>query len=138
MCMTYHLKYVVYLRVKQIVTPSILETTYVISTRIFRLHHLVLRLTNAQPQPKLYIELYALFYFCDIINFMLIVLFYLNIGTGIYVFKVHGQIYHKIDQLIPGGKGPRHMQLYFYDTDESMVHRRNRSPHLDQNLIFGY
>jgi hypothetical protein len=27
------------------------------------------------------------------------------------------------------------MQLYFYDRDESMVHRRNRSPHLDQNLI---
>jgi hypothetical protein len=80
-------------------------------------------------------RLYALFYFFYINNFMLIVLFYLNIGTGIYAFKVHGQIYHKIDQLIHGGKGPRHMQLYFYDTDESMVHRRNRSPHLNQNLI---
>jgi hypothetical protein len=45
-------------------------------------------------------------------------------------------MYHKkIYQLIPSGKGPRHIQLYFYDTDESMVHRRNRSPHLDQNLI---
>jgi hypothetical protein len=115
--------------------PSILETTYVISTRIFRSHHSVLRLMNAQPQPKVYIDLYALFYFCDISNFTLIVLFYLNIGTEIYAFKVHGQIYHKIDQLIPGGKGPRHMQLYFYDTDESMVHRRNKYPHLDQNLI---
>lgn len=56
-------------------------------------------------------------------------------GTGIYAFKVHGQIYHKLDQLKPGGKGPRHMQLYFYDTDENMLHRRNRSPHLDQNLL---
>jgi hypothetical protein len=27
------------------------------------------------------------------------------------------------------------MQLYFYDTDENMAHRRNRSPHLDQNLL---
>jgi hypothetical protein len=66
---------------------------------------------------------------------MLIVLFYLNICTEIYAFTVHGQISHKIDQLIPDGKGPRQMQLYFYDIDESMVHRRNRSPHLDQNLI---
>jgi hypothetical protein len=65
----------------------------------------------------------------------LILLFYLNIGTRIYALNVHGQIYQKIDQLIPGGKGSHHMQMYFYDTDESMVHRRNRSPHLDQNLI---
>jgi hypothetical protein len=135
MCMTYHLKYIISLIVKQIAMPSILETTYVISTCIFRSHHLVLRLTSTQPQPKVYIDLYALFYFCDISNFTLIVLFYLNISTVIYAFKVHGQIYHNIDQLIPSGKGPRHMQLYFYDTNESMVHRRNRSPHVDQNLI---
>jgi hypothetical protein len=44
-------------------------------------------------------------------------------------------MYHKIDQLKPGGKGPRHIQLYFYDIDENMVHQRNRSPHLDENLI---
>jgi hypothetical protein len=92
MCMTYHLKYVVYLIVKQIVMPSTLETTYIMSTRIFHSHHSVLRLTNAQPQPKVYIDLYALFYFCDISNFTLIVLFHLNIGTGIYAFKVHSQI----------------------------------------------
>jgi len=56
-------------------------------------------------------------------------------GTGVYTFKVHGQIYHKLDQLKPGGKGPRHTQLYFYDTDESMPYRSKRSPHLDANLI---
>ncbi|XP_039813206.1 uncharacterized protein LOC120676000 isoform X2 [Panicum virgatum] len=56
-------------------------------------------------------------------------------GTGVYTFKVHGQIYHKLDQLRPGGKGPRHMQLYFYDTDESIAHRSKRSPHLDADLI---
>ena len=27
------------------------------------------------------------------------------------------------------------MQLYFYDTDESMPYRLKRSPHLDANLI---
>jgi hypothetical protein len=60
---------------------------------------------------------------------------YMYLGTGIYTFKVHGQICHKLDQLKPGGKGPRHMQLYFYDTDNSMSHRIKRSPHLDSNLI---
>lgn len=34
-------------------------------------------------------------------------------GTGVYTFKVHGQIYHKLDQLVPCGQGPRHMKLYF-------------------------
>ena len=57
------------------------------------------------------------------------------VGTGVYCFKVHGQIYHRLDQLKPGGKGPRHMQLYFYDTDETMAHRIKRSPHLDSNLL---
>ena len=27
------------------------------------------------------------------------------------------------------------MQLYFYDTDETLSHRSKRSPHLDANLI---
>ena len=29
-------------------------------------------------------------------------LIYAFIGTGIYTFKVHGQIYNKLEQLIPG------------------------------------
>ena len=39
--------------------------------------------------------------------------------TGVYCFKAHGQIYHRLDQLVPRGRGPRHMQLYFYDTNET-------------------
>lgn len=67
---------------------------------------------------------------------MIMMLFqYMYLGTGIYTFKVDGQICHKLDQLKPGGKGPRHMQLYFYDNDNSMSHRIKRSPHLDSNLI---
>ena len=57
------------------------------------------------------------------------------IGTGIYTFKVRGQIYHRLDQLRPGKKGPRHMQLYFYDTDETLSQRIKRSPHPDSKLI---
>nr|TKW22381.1 hypothetical protein SEVIR_4G224800v2 [Setaria viridis] len=44
-------------------------------------------------------------------------------GTGVYTFKAHGQIYHKLDPLVPGGKGPCHMQLYIYDTDDSVAHQ---------------
>jgi hypothetical protein len=56
-------------------------------------------------------------------------------GSGVYVFKAHGQLYHKLDPLTPSGEGPRHMQLYFYDTDDSVAHRLKRSPGLDENLI---
>ena len=56
-------------------------------------------------------------------------------GTGIYTFKAHGQIYHRLDQLMPGAKGPHHMSLYFYDTNETMHHRMKRSPHLDATVI---
>jgi hypothetical protein len=56
-------------------------------------------------------------------------------GSGIYTFRIHGQVYHRLDQLVPGERGPRHMQLYFYDTDETIRHRIQRSPNLDEGLI---
>ncbi|OQU82809.1 hypothetical protein SORBI_3005G023301, partial [Sorghum bicolor] len=57
-------------------------------------------------------------------------------GTGIYTFRVHGALYHRLDHLVPGSKGARHLQLYFYDTeDDSLAHRKKRSPDLDINLI---
>jgi hypothetical protein len=58
-------------------------------------------------------------------------------GTGIYTFRVHGAMYHRLDHLVPGSKGPRHLQLYFYDTDQddTLSHRVKRSPDLDINLI---
>jgi hypothetical protein len=58
------------------------------------------------------------------------------VGTGIYTFRVHGDLYHRLDHLVPGGHGARHLQLYFYDTeDEALSHRVKRSPDLDINLI---
>ncbi|KAG2562244.1 hypothetical protein PVAP13_8KG265402, partial [Panicum virgatum] len=67
-------------------------------------------------------------------------------GTSVYTFKVHGQIYHRLDQLRPVKDGLRHMQLYFYDTDETLSHelkielnttifvgqRRYNAPTMDQ------
>ncbi|EEC75772.1 hypothetical protein OsI_12678 [Oryza sativa Indica Group] len=58
-------------------------------------------------------------------------------GTGIYTFRVHGALYHRLDNLVPGSQGPRHMQLYFYDTEDAdaLAHRVRRSPDLDINLV---
>jgi hypothetical protein len=56
-------------------------------------------------------------------------------GNGVYYFKAHGQIYQRLDKLVAGGRGPRHMQLYFYDTDEIIANRVKRSPKLDTTLI---
>ena len=52
-----------------------------------------------------------------------------------YYFKAHGQIYHRLDQPVPGGRWPRHMELYFYDTNETIAHRVKRSPNLDTSMI---
>ncbi|XP_048528214.1 uncharacterized protein LOC125507767 [Triticum urartu] len=38
--------------------------------------------------------------------------------TGVYTFHAHGQLYHRLDHLVPGDHGPKHLQLYIYDTDE--------------------
>jgi hypothetical protein len=58
------------------------------------------------------------------------------VGTGIYTFQVHGGLYHRQDHLVPGGDDVRHLQLYFYDTeDEVLSHRIKRSPDLGINLI---
>jgi hypothetical protein len=57
-------------------------------------------------------------------------------NTGIYTFRVQGALYHRLDHLVPGSQGPRHLQLYFYDTeDATLAHRARRSPDLDINII---
>jgi hypothetical protein len=58
-------------------------------------------------------------------------------GTDIYTFRVHGAQYHRLDHLVPGSKGPRHLQLYFYDIehDDTFPHRVKRSPDLDINIV---
>jgi len=58
------------------------------------------------------------------------------VGTGIYNFGVQGGLYHRLDPLVPGCHGSRHLQLYFYDTnDQTLSHRVLRSPDLDINII---
>ena len=60
---------------------------------------------------------------------------YCNKRSGVYTFRAQGQIYHRIDQLVPTGDGPKHLQLYFYDTDDDLQHRFRYSPYLDKVLI---
>jgi hypothetical protein len=42
---------------------------------------------------------------------------------------------NRLDLLVHGQEGPWHMQLYFYDTDETIRHRIQRSPNLDEGVI---
>jgi hypothetical protein len=53
----------------------------------------------------------------------------------VYVFKAHRQLYHKLDPLKTSDEGPQHIQLYFYETDDSVAHRLKRSPGLDRYVI---
>ena len=51
------------------------------------------------------------------------------VGTGIYTFRVHGALYHRLDHLVPGSKGARHLQLYFYDTEDEKSYQ-NRAANI--------
>jgi hypothetical protein len=43
-------------------------------------------------------------------------------NKGIYTFKVQGQVYHYINDLLPLDEHPSYLQLYFYDTEHEMQH----------------
>jgi hypothetical protein len=55
--------------------------------------------------------------------------------TGVYTFRACGGLYHALDNLVPADNGPRHLQLYIYDTDENLFHRAKRSPDLNIDVI---
>ncbi|XP_076902010.1 uncharacterized protein LOC143556621 [Bidens hawaiensis] len=48
----------------------------------------------------------------------------INIGSGPYVFKVTGQIFHRIGSLCPPlDNPPRFLQMYVYDTEHEIANR---------------
>lgn len=57
-----------------------------------------------------------------------------NMTSGVYTFRAHGAVYHKIDQLVPRDGQPRYLQLYFYDSESELSHRL-QWPNLDRNVI---
>nr|XP_033512775.1 uncharacterized protein LOC108945664 [Nicotiana tomentosiformis] len=54
---------------------------------------------------------------------------------GIYTFKVQGQTYHFINDLIPSNRHPRNLQLYFYDDNTEMLNRMTSSSILRQSVV---
>jgi hypothetical protein len=67
----------------------------------------------------------------------------MNDGRGPPVFKISGQIHHRIGALVPrDGQSPKFIQLYVYDTANeiqnriaSLAHDDSREPDLDPNII---
>ncbi|CAN0881491.1 ATP-dependent DNA helicase PIF1 [Linum grandiflorum] len=50
----------------------------------------------------------------------------LNDGSGVYIYSIGGQIFHRIGSLIPPeGQPPVFCQLYIHDTDNEIMHRLN-------------
>ncbi|XP_031127556.1 uncharacterized protein LOC116029649 [Ipomoea triloba] len=56
-------------------------------------------------------------------------------NKGIYTFKVQGQMYHFINNLLPDGCPPRNLQLYFYDTDHEIKNRVESVARLEENIV---
>ena len=56
-----------------------------------------------------------------------------NMASGVYTFRAHGAIYHRIDQLVPMDGQPRYLQFYFFYA-ESEVSHRVQWPNLDRNI----
>lgn len=55
---------------------------------------------------------------------------------GIYSFRIHGQMYHYINPLLPpDGQNATNLQLYFYDTDHETVHRMSIFSRFRETLI---
>ncbi|KAL4554351.1 hypothetical protein LXL04_039572 [Taraxacum kok-saghyz] len=57
-----------------------------------------------------------------------------NKKSGVYTFRAHGGIYHRIDQLVPRDGKPRYLQLYFYDSETEFTHRLKWA-NLDKTII---
>ena len=48
----------------------------------------------------------------------------INDGHGPYVFKISGQVCHRVGSLIPSeGRRPEYAQLYIFDTDHKVSNR---------------
>ncbi|XP_071933437.1 uncharacterized protein [Coffea arabica] len=54
--------------------------------------------------------------------------------NGIYTFKVQGQTYHFIKDLIPHGGSGLYLQLYFHDTDHELQNRMAVSERLTESI----
>ncbi|XP_019225656.1 PREDICTED: uncharacterized protein LOC109207229 [Nicotiana attenuata] len=58
-----------------------------------------------------------------------------NKYRGIYTFRVQEQMYHLIDDLYPRERGPRNLQLYFYDNANELENRMVCSDKLNESAV---
>ena len=54
---------------------------------------------------------------------------------GIYTFRVQGQVYHYIKELIPSDGHPSYLQLYFYDSNHEIDNRIHISDRLNLEIL---
>uniref|UniRef100_A0A452YMX3 Helitron helicase-like domain-containing protein n=1 Tax=Aegilops tauschii subsp. strangulata TaxID=200361 RepID=A0A452YMX3_AEGTS len=59
---------------------------------------------------------------------------YTNMKSGVYTFRAHGTMYHRVHSFGPRSR-PEHLQLYFYDDDPSLSHRKEATKQLDQHVV---
>ncbi|CAH1763399.1 13642_t:CDS:2, partial [Entrophospora sp. SA101] len=52
--------------------------------------------------------------------------------SGIYSFRVHGEMYYSVDTILPDNEvHPQFAQIYVYDTEHELQNRMNVMPNLD-------
>ncbi|XP_076927855.1 uncharacterized protein LOC143591556 [Bidens hawaiensis] len=56
-----------------------------------------------------------------------------NMRDGVYTFRAHKGIYHRVNQLVSRDGTPRYLQLYFYDPDTEL-NLRLQWPNLDRDI----
>ncbi|KAL5581670.1 hypothetical protein UlMin_014112 [Ulmus minor] len=56
-------------------------------------------------------------------------------NKGIYTFRVQGQIYHYINEVLPIDDRPSYLQLYFYDTEHELQNRLKFSDKLVASIM---
>jgi hypothetical protein len=56
--------------------------------------------------------------------------------SGIYTFRIHGEMYHRIGPLLPDSEAqPQFAQIYIYDTDHEIQNRSNIISGLDPSIL---
>ncbi|XP_074290999.1 uncharacterized protein LOC141617736 [Silene latifolia] len=56
-------------------------------------------------------------------------------NRGIYTFRVQGQVYHYINDILPTEERSRYIQLYFFDTDRELWHRLHIAEEIDRTVL---
>ena len=56
--------------------------------------------------------------------------------SGVYTFRIHGNMYHRIGTLLPNSETPpQFAQIYIYDTDHEIQNRLNAMDNLDSTIL---